>query len=312
MKRIRGMKSNKEKSRLIRFLSNPLFGFISAILAIISLILVIYFYSEEKSKRELKYYCHPVKATVVKAGHTASLEVFCENEKIKSDVTAVQVAIWNHGKKPIKKEDILEPIILYTEPNTLIIDVAIRKQTREVINLNIDRNFFKEGFIPVSWQILEHNDGGILQIIFAGSSDVEILAKGTIEGQRSIKRIKYAGKIKTPSEQIKYEVAEYKIAGFVLLVNGILMFFILIFSIVKKPKSEKLYEEIEKADDEKLRAKVLEEFEIELEKERNLFDRIISSKAFIKTFFLIGGICSFIASVYFFLKSGAIGPPFGF
>ena len=90
------MKNTKEKSKLFLFFSKNFFN-VGTIFWIIAIIITIYFSLEAKSERELKYYCHPVKATVVKTGQTSSLEVFCDDEKIESDVTAVQVAIWNNG-----------------------------------------------------------------------------------------------------------------------------------------------------------------------------------------------------------------------
>jgi hypothetical protein len=228
------MKNNKEKSRLMRFLSNPVFSSISVILTVVSLILVVYFYLEGKSKREFKYYCHPVKATVVKSGQTSALEIICNNEKIEGDITATQVAIWNSGKKPIKKEEILEPIILYTEPKTSIIDASIRKQTREVINLSIDNNYFKEGHIPLSWRILEKNDGGIIQVIFAGSTDVEILARGTIEEQGTIKKVKSLLRPGSPTESYRMKYKYLELVGmFSFLFASFLFLFLLKYKGIK-------------------------------------------------------------------------------
>lgn len=289
------MKSTKEKSKFFRFLSNPLFGSISAILTIVSIILVIYFYSEGKSKRELKYYCHPVKATVVKAGQTSSLKVFCENEKIESDVTAVQVAIWNSGKKSIKKDDILEPIILYTEPNTSIIDAAIRKQTREVTNLSIDRDSFKEGFIPVSWRILENNDGGIIQVIFAGGPDVEILAKGIIEGQKTIKQVKYLRKVRGPKEQIEYDIFNYRLMACLYL--GVAIYSVLLF--IRRYRLKKRLMMLEETIERKV---IIEKKELMKE---------LGKRAFLIVHFLLM-VSLFAVFVILLIFSKRLGPPFGF
>jgi hypothetical protein len=282
------MKNNKEKSRLMRFLSNPVFSSISVILTVVALILAVYFYLEGKSKREFKYYCHPVKATVVKAGQTTSLRVFCENEKIESDVTAVQVAIWNNGKMSIRENDILEPITLYTEPKTRIIDVIIRKQTREVTDLRIDDNFLKDGFIPIFWRILEHNDGGIIQVIFAGSADVKISIKGIIEGQNSIKETKYRDLIQSPEEQMEANVSIYKLCAFMFLFTGI--FSIAAYIIIRR---KKLSKELDKK-----------------RQKRGMSDIILF--LFRRIFFPVITILFFLVSIYFFLKSKSVGPPFGF
>lgn len=280
------MKNTKEKSKFSQFFYKNFFN-VGTIFWIIAIIITIYISLEAKSERELKYYCHPVKATVVKTGQTSSLEVFCDEEKIDSDVTAVQVAIWNNGKESIKRDDILETITLYTEPKTPIIDAVVRKRTREVIKLSLDRSSFEEGFIRVSWHILEHNDGGIIQVIFAGSPDVEILAKGIIEGQKSIRQIKYSGKVKSQKETIEYEIQSYRLYAFAFLFMGIFTIGILIFF-------SKLREKL-KALDERY-------------KRRNIIEKILDSIWFPIIFI---SFC-FVLSINNFLKLKATGPPFGF
>ena len=293
------MKNTKEKSKLSRFFYKEVLN-VRTIMTIITIILAIYFSLETKTKRELKYYCHPVKTTVVKAGQTSSLEVFCDKEKIESDVTAVQVAIWNHGKKSIKRDDILETITLYTEPKTPIIDAVIRKRTREVIKLSVDRSFFKEGFIPINWHILEHNDGGIIQVIFAGSPDVEILAKGIIEGQKSIKQIKYYGKVKSQKETMEYEIQSNRLYAFAFFFMGIFMIGFLIFFSKRKTS------QFENLSKEELREK-LKELD-KRRKRRNIIEKISDSMWFHLIFI---SFC-FVLAIYNFLKSKAGGPPFSF
>jgi len=278
------MKNTKEKSKFSRFFSNPLIGFISMVIGIVSLTLVIYFSLAGKPKRELSYYCHPVKATVVKTGQTSSLEVFCDEEKIDSDVTAVQVAIWNNGKESIKRDDILETITLYTEPKTPIIDAVVRKRTREVIDLSIDRSSFKEGFIPINWHILEHNDGGIIQVIFAGIPDVEILAKGIIEGQKSIKEVKSLLKAKSPIESLRFRHELIKTLGIISLFFAGYM---ILFFYVLKLKDVKLIK-----GDEKIYRKL--------------------NFLFIRLFPILGIIPFFIIFIFCMFVVKEVGPPFGF
>ncbi len=293
------MKNTKEKSKFSQFFYKEVIN-VRTIMTIITIILAIYFYSETKTKRELKYYCHPLKATVVKAGQTSALEIICNNEKIESDVTAVQVAIWNNGKESIKRDDILETITLYTEPKTPIIDAVVRKRTRDVIDLSIDRSSFKEGFIPINWRILEHNDGGIIQVIFAGNPDVEVLAKGTIEEQGSIKRIRYSGKVRSPKETMQYEIQSQRLLAFAYLFIGIFMIGSLIF--FSKKKTSK-FENLSK---EELREKLKESDE--RRKRRNIIEKIMVSTWFSAIFI---SFC-FAISIYYFLKSKAGGPPFSF
>ncbi|MGB8952378.1 MAG: hypothetical protein WCC06_06910 [Candidatus Aminicenantales bacterium] len=220
----------KEKSGILRVFSSPVANMLAFLVGILGIGLAIYFWQESKLERELVFLSHPVKATVVKAGQTSSIEIFYKNEKINTDVTAVQVAIWNRGKRPIEKNDILEEVVLLTRPKTPILDAEIRKISRGIIDLNINKEGFQEGRIPVSWRVLEKNDGGSIQIIIAGSSKVEIAVDGTIIEQGPVKDISYKGNFPGAQEQYKERKKERNEILFLFL--GIITFNIIISLIV--------------------------------------------------------------------------------
>ena len=224
------MDVQKKQSKLLRFFSNPLVGFIGTTATIIALFLGVYFYLADKAKPELAFYPNPAKAIIYKSGQTSSLEILFNKEKILNDVTAVQMALWNNGKKAIERNDILEEIKILTEPETAILEAKVRKVSREVINLKIDNSQLDRGCIPVSWKILEQNDGGVIQLILKGGVDVKVLARGIIKGQNSIKG---------PSKQIG---SGFKNNQFIFLFFGILsLIFYLVERRRKKEKREKIF-----------------------------------------------------------------------
>jgi hypothetical protein len=194
--------TDKPKNLVVRFFSNPLVGGVGTVIGIL---LAVYFYSEQREFRKLTYYVHPVKAVVVKAGQASELTAIYADKPIKTDITAAQVALWNQGKLPIKGNDVLKPIVLHTTDKSPILEATIRKVSRDVIKLQLQPHEAQNGRIAISWQILEQNDGGIIQLIYAGSPDVDILFEGVIEGQNKIERIVYPEKIQSPDEQ--YTVA---------------------------------------------------------------------------------------------------------
>ena len=114
-----------------------------------------------------------------------------------------QVAIWNQGKLPIKDTDVLKPIVLFTADKSPILEATIRKVSREVTNLQLQTNEVQNGRVTVAWKILEQDDGGIIQLIYAGSPEVDIRPDGVIEGQKEIPRILYTNKIRSAEEQYK-------------------------------------------------------------------------------------------------------------
>jgi len=217
--------TDKPKNRVIRFFSNPLVGGLGTIIGLISILLAIYFYLDQRQFRKLTYYVHPVKAAIVKAGQVSQLTAIYADKPIKTDITAAQVAFWNQGKLAIKDNDILKSIVLYTGDKTPILEATIRKVSRDVIKLQLQTQEARNGRVTISWQILEQNDGGVIQLIYAGSPDVDIRFSGVIEGQKEIEQIVYKEKIMSPDEQ--YRAAGVAWGWTTLLIPG--FFLILIF-----------------------------------------------------------------------------------
>ncbi len=123
------------------------------------------------------------------------------------DITAAQVAIWNSGDESIRKENILKEVVIYTKPSVRILEASISNYSREldIIKFNITEapELLEIGEVPVSWSILETGDGATAQLIYLGSTDVQIFVEGSIEGCGDIKRVGREVRIKTPAEQFK-------------------------------------------------------------------------------------------------------------
>jgi hypothetical protein len=107
------------------FFSNPLVGILGTIASIVGVLLAIYFYSRGKQDRKLTYHINPAKAVVVRAGQASRLTVTFNEKIIKSDVTAAQIALWNQGNQSIKLNDVLKPIVIYTENKTPVLEARV-------------------------------------------------------------------------------------------------------------------------------------------------------------------------------------------
>ena len=183
------MSDIKSKNALPKFFSNPWVGFIGTMASILGVVLAVLFYMEAKDSRELAYYVNPARAVVVQMGQASKLKVNFDNKPIETDITAAQIALWNRGEVPIKSDNILNPIIIRTENNIPILEATIRKTSRDVTRLNLNTDDLQRGQVSISWNILEQNDGGIIQLIYAGNQNVRINLEGVIEGQKDIFQI---------------------------------------------------------------------------------------------------------------------------
>jgi hypothetical protein len=171
------------------FSGHPLIGFISFIVGIVSLIATIYFGFATLTSRDLSLTVNPTKTTIVKAGQISDLHVLYKGQSVATDVTALQVEIWNAGKESIRPEHVLSPITLQTSPRVSILEVRLRYTSRPVCDIALDESELAEGKVGVSWKILEHNDGAIIQFIVAGPSNVTVMAQGSVEGDSAVRLV---------------------------------------------------------------------------------------------------------------------------
>lgn len=227
---------------LRRFFSNPAVGILGSIASMIALGLAIYFYIESTQNRELTYFVHPVKSIVVRAGEASELSVTLGGALIKGDVTATQLAFWNAGKEPIRAQHVLRPFVIQTENNTPILEARVRKETREVVELELDQSKMDQGQLGVSWSILEVGDGGVVQLILSGGTEVGVSASAVIEGQPEVRSIAFTREIRTPIEQYAYIAAQNRKTALVFGGMGAVMGVLASFMLVRSKRRGQKFE----------------------------------------------------------------------
>jgi hypothetical protein len=223
----RAMTDNEmRRNSVMRFFSHPTVGITGSIASVLGLGLAIFFFLSGQKSRDLTWYVHPVKATVVKSGQASHLSVRMGDDEINSDVTAIQVAIWNRGGLSIRPTDVLKPIRL-TIPESRVLDASVRKESRDVVNMVIDATSLAQGTLGLSWDILEEGDGAIVQIVYAGPDTLPIEFDGVVEGQHSLSRVQYPGKLNKPDEQYKAARRRWFLCGLALIFLGVIELFML-------------------------------------------------------------------------------------
>ena len=172
----------KEPSSLIGFFANPLVGLIGTLASIIGVLLAVFFYVQSTKFHELVYYVNPAQAIVVKTGEASRLRVLVGDRELKSDVTTAQIAIWNRGNQSLRPGDVLAPILIRTSPSVPILEVTLRKKSRDVVDISLDQKHLDDGIVGISFNILEQGDGGVIQLIYAGNPDkTRVTVGGVIE-----------------------------------------------------------------------------------------------------------------------------------
>src|ERR1035441_2585974 len=178
----------KPKGKITQwFNQHPLVGPVTFAVGVLSLAATIFFGVAGFKTRDLSLYENPSKTTIVKSGQSSDLHILYRGKDVSTDVTALQVELWNAGKESIRPEHVLSPITLETTPRVPILEARIRHISRPVTQTVLDQTQIADGKVTVSWKILEHNDGAVIQFILAGPSETSITALGALEGQPTLR-----------------------------------------------------------------------------------------------------------------------------
>jgi hypothetical protein len=190
---VRPSKEIAPRSRqwFLRPFDNPwigLIGWVGTLASVVGLLYAVYY----RDKPGLTYVvaAPATRTRLIVTGQTSSLRVFHGDAAITTDVTATQIAFWNNGRKSVEDGDILVPLALTSAPLTPILEARWRSVTREVCKLDLDSSAAANGVLRLRFGILEPQDGGVLQIIYAGTPDVDFGLTGALKGQPEIQRAK--------------------------------------------------------------------------------------------------------------------------
>lgn len=180
------------RSAVTRFFGRPEVGIAGSIASILGIGLSVYFFWAAREVPELTYFVHPAKAAVVRTGQSSRVSVQFDGQVLSSDITAAQIAFWNAGRRPIRGDAILGPLVVRTGNGERILEARIRKTSRDVVGIVLDSSRMASGEVEIRWNILEQGDGGILQLVYSGNEAVQLDARATLEGQRDLVRLDYS------------------------------------------------------------------------------------------------------------------------
>jgi hypothetical protein len=209
-------------SRLLAFFSHPLLGISASVASIVAIPMSIYFYRASVAAPKLTYYVHPARATVVKAGTASAIAVTYNGKMVATDITAAQVAIWNAGKLPVRRSDILKPLTIKTTPSVPILEAAVRKLSRDVTHLTLNSAAAAQGEISIDFDIMEQDDGCVIQLLYAGLVDVPVEVIGSIVGQRTPAELHFSGSVSSPADQYEQLKRKNRVVGLVAMSCGLI------------------------------------------------------------------------------------------
>ncbi len=205
-----------------RVLGHPVVTGTSLLLNILALVLALLGYIA-LPHRKLAYTTNPVRTVVVQSDTPSELEVSFRGKSLRgTNVVGLQVSVWNRGTQSIRSSDVLEPVEIRLIPTVPILAAQVTKASREVTGFELkqDTELMSQGRLGLSWRILEPNDGGNVQVFYAGPPDVEAKVLGVIEGHE-VPRGYTSERIPTPQERFAFRSFKDRVAPFLAVCFGV-------------------------------------------------------------------------------------------
>jgi predicted RNase H-like HicB family nuclease len=158
--------------------------YVSVAIGLTGISLALYFHHQAVKERQPLYYVGK-RAVIVDASVStpSPITVLYKGKPVgeTDSVIAATVYFWNGGKLPIRAEDVLEPLSIQLGSPSDILESRLIRISRPVIRfVKQDTAESEKHLVPISFAILEHNDGAAIQVIYVGRIDVPIAVKGTI------------------------------------------------------------------------------------------------------------------------------------
>jgi hypothetical protein len=162
---------------------NPVFPIATFVVGIL---VRTYFYYKSKKQKVLRYV---LKSYNLLADHTSKfsdLSIKYKNEDVKN-FTVTKLIFWNSGKETIDGKDITnaEPLKIKIKEGFRILDVSLIKSNNIASQISVSQ-IYDNSHIVLSFDYLDFQDGGVLNIIHDGVTSEDIDFKGKIKGIRKI------------------------------------------------------------------------------------------------------------------------------
>jgi hypothetical protein len=169
----------------------------------------------------ITYAINPIRVAVVRSGISSDLSILYKGSEIKKNVSSAVIEIWNAGRAAVDKSAVLEPLQIVVPQGNRILETHMIRVTRPIVEFKVIQLLETPNTLDLSFRILEHNDGVVLQLMYEGDPNARIAVKGLFVGQPQISSV--SGEVihgflrRTPDSDDIESVGETVVAGTISL-----------------------------------------------------------------------------------------------
>jgi hypothetical protein len=157
---------------LLSFVSDRALGLFGLLIGVIGLVLTVIIYFISIAEPALTIVVNPARTSILKSGETTKLRVQFDGIEVRGNLAAAQIYVWNAGRKAIRSDEILEPIVIRTTDGSRILETQLTTVSRKVNGITVSPVSGRPDSVQLNFEVLERYDGAVLNIIYEGDSKV--------------------------------------------------------------------------------------------------------------------------------------------
>lgn len=171
------------------FIDNPIVQLSGYLIGVISLLLAVVFYIRSKREKRPRFAYFSVSLIGGVKSFLPDLSIQYKGKSC-TRVTATRFYFWNAGREPLKRSDIppSSPLRIESNPSVEILGVEIVGETDVASQLSASAQGANNG-VRLDFEYLDRDDGAVIQIIHAGTTETRFSMIGKIIGAESIEHL---------------------------------------------------------------------------------------------------------------------------
>lgn len=161
------------------------YGIIGIVVGVLGITVgvVLYQRSKKEKKPQVRMRSFNLISMSVTQLKSDKVKVTYSGEEVE-DLTVTNIAFWNSGKEPIRREDIAstEPIRITAMNGCRILEADVIQTNNPSNNLKCD--LFGNDKVLTSFEYLEKGDGAVIQVFHTGQNNDDLQFQGKIIGTK--------------------------------------------------------------------------------------------------------------------------------
>lgn len=178
--------SFEDISKINDLFNNPYFNLVSFIIALIGIILSIYFFQKSKKNKKPIYLNRTINLVKENIHKIDTVQITYNNAPI-SNLSITKIAFWNDGRETINSSDIAQndniKVNISDEFQILDAEIIYQKKPSNDFRIKVNEDFKT---INIEFDYFDFEEGIVLQVYHTGNDSSDLHISGTVKSVKNI------------------------------------------------------------------------------------------------------------------------------